>query len=245
MGANQIALAILRARDQLPRALAQLVTPAVAWTLAVLLVSWRPKGAGGEIDLSRFPVVTDSLDRFGGALLRFREDALNAKSALDLAGASGVFVATVNQIGADLLSYLVRSEIFQKLQAYVQSIRPIPAEVLNAAGGVTVSDSPSRLERYRDFDNRPRTASQPAQPEAPSPAQLSHWRAQLGRDDLSPEMRWFYEQKIETSGEPIYTDFDDAERRWVSVLGKNQLNPELRAYFAANLEQLQRIRVQA
>jgi hypothetical protein len=245
VSANQLALAILRAREQLPRSLAQLVTPAVAWTLAVLLISWRPKGLAGEVDLTRFPAVTGALDRFGDALLRFREDALAAKSALDLAGASGVFVATVNQIGADLLSYLVRSEIFQKLQAYIQSVRPIPAEVLNAASGVTVLESPSRLDRYRAFDNRPRSASQPAQPDAPTSAQLSHWRAQLGRDDLSPEMRWFYEQKIETSGEPIYTDLNEAERRWLAVLGKNQLNPELRAYFAANLEQLQRVRVQA
>jgi hypothetical protein len=57
-------------------------------------------------------------------------------------------------------------------------------------------------------------------------------------------MRWFYEQKLQNSGQPLYGDFNEAQRRWTAVLTKNELNPELRQYFQTNLAELQKLRVQ-
>lgn len=241
--AVQLALAILKARDSLPRELAQLITPEIAWTLAVLLFSWRPDGVGGEVDLSRFDDVLGAFDRYQDTLLRLRRAAGEAKTAIDIAGTSGLFVSAVRTIGATLLGYLLRSDRFRALQTYIEQARPMPADVRGSDGGIGEPSRPTRSERYRSFDYRPRSRVEP--PSEPTPAQLAHWRDQLARDDLSPEMRWFYEQKLESAGQPIYTDVDQAERRWSAVLGRNELTPELRQYFAANLSDLQRLRTQA
>jgi hypothetical protein len=244
MPVKQLALAILRARDQLPRELQQLVTPSVAWTLAVLLISWRPAGLGGEVDLSSYQDVTKAFDRFADTLLRFRQSAAQAKSALDVAGASGLFISAVNSIGPEILQYLLRSDRFQNLQRYILTIRALPADVQQAGSVAASPVRATRSDRFGQFDNRPRNATGSAGSEASALPQVSHWRAQLTRDDLSPEMRWFYEQKLQNSGQPLYGDFNEAQRRWTAVLTKNELNPELRQYFQTNLAELQKLRVQ-
>lgn len=241
---TQLALAILQARAELPRKLQELVTPEVAWALAVVLISWRPEGHGGEVDLRDFKDVTDAFDRFADTLLRFRQYAARAKSTLELAGASGIFLSAVNLIGATLLIYLLQSDRFQSLKRYIEQARPIPKEVQRAGGSAAEGERSTRNDRYRQFDNRPRAADAP-QEAAPTAAQLAQWWAELDRPDLSPEMRWFYEQKLESANLAAYRDLDHAERMWAATLRQPALNPALRDYFAANLDAARQVRNRA
>ncbi len=240
--AEKVARAVLKAREQLPGELRDALSPELAWTLAVALISWRPEGLGGELDLRAHREVLRAFDGLADSLLRFRRTAVTANTALDIAGASGVFLSVVKQIGAPVLRYVLSSEPFGALRRYVLLMRPLPAEFKTVPSAEAEPERRrSRAERYRDFDMRPRIAPGEPDPNSPDPPQLRHWREQLARDDLSPEMRWFYEQKLDALGAPLYPESGEAQKKWAAVLGRNQLNPELRSYFAANLENLRKL----
>ena len=75
--------------------------------------------------------------------------------------------------------------------------------------------------------------------EPPSDVEITRWQAELARLDLSPEMRWLYEQKLLGSQRPGYRSPQAARDAWTAALGQAR-NPGLRGYFAENLKTLER-----
>ena len=116
----------------------------------------------------------------------------------------------------------------------------MPAEVSAAFNGLAPAQDkrvePDRVRQYDSFDYR-------RQPSAPQPAasvsaeQLAFWRRELNRADLSPEMRWFYEQKMVSAKEIAYSSPADARSAWQAMLA-GPLHAELRQYYADNLRSL-------
>ena len=231
--ATQMAMAILRAKPDLDPALQNLLTPAVAWTLAVLLVSWQPAGAP-LIDVQRYHDVTQQLDRYAPTLLRFRDAATQAQNDVDLAGASGLFTSAVQQIGATLLGYVLRSDRFRGISQEVLSQVPLPADLKPDGTGPALSES--RARRFLGFDYRPRGQDAPAVVLA-TPQEVAAWQAQLKRTDLAPEMRWLLEQKLLAAKQLGYASAEEARQQWQNAMAQTS-NPDLRNYFAQNLRNL-------
>lgn len=235
--ARQLAKAILLSRPDLGAPFESLLTPEIAWTLSLLLWSWRPAGAP-PIDVSNYSDVTGQFDRYADTLLRLRDAAGTAKTEFDLAGASGLFISAVKQIGTTLLAYVLRSPRFAKIQKEVLSLVAVPAVVV--ATGAPAGEQPqSRSKRYLGFDYRSaRADSEPATSTiAPSDTEIAQWQGQLKRADLAPEMRWLLEQKLLAAKQNGYASVAEARQRWQDAMAKAG-SDDLRAYFARNLKEV-------
>lgn len=232
---RQLSQAILRARPELDARLQAALTPEIAWALAVLIASWRPSDAP-LINLTPYRDVTRQFDLYADTLLRFRDAAVRAKTDLDLAGASGFFLSAVSQIGPRILRYVLESRTFAKIAQEILGLVPPPSQL--AQGGELDDRVPSRTRRYLSFDYRPRGSSPSTAPGAASSEDLSRWKTELQRADLSPEMRWLYEQKLLANQTPGYASEQAARVSWQKARTQAR-NPELRAYFADNLKTLE------
>lgn len=235
--ARQLMQAILRARPELDSRLQTALTSEVAWALAVLIASWRASEAP-LIDLNPYRDVTRQFDLYADTLLRFREAAVGAKNDLDLAGASGYFLSAVSQIGPRILRYVLESRTFAKIEQEILALVPPPSPL---AFIQQPSERAGRTRRYLGFDYRSRAAQESAVPEpgSASAEDLTRWQRELQRTDLTPEMRWLYEQKLLANQAPGYTSEQAARTLWQAALTQTQ-SPPLRAYFAENLKTLER-----
>lgn len=234
--ARQLTRAILRTRPELDAKLQEALTSEVAWSLAVLIASWRASGPP-LFDLSRYRDVVRQFDLYADTLLRFREAATRAKNDFDLAGASGLFQSTVNQIGPRILRYVLASSTFVQIEREILAQLPPPAQLaLNATPDEQVL---SRSRRFLGFDYRARGTDPPAAPVVASAAEVARWQTELKRKDLPPGMRWLYEQKLLATQKPGYPSAQEARASWQLALGQAR-NQELRSYFAENLKTLER-----
>ncbi len=237
--ARQLTRAILRARPELDPKLQEALTSEVAWSLAVLIASWRTTEPP-LFDLSRYRDVARQFDLYADTLLRFREAATGAKNDFDLAGASGLFQSAVSQIGPRILRYVLASSAFAQIEREILAQLPPPANL--ALNADEKERGASRNRRFLGFDYRARSAEPSATPAAPvvaSPAEVARWQAELGRKDLPPEMRWLYEQKLLATQKPGYPSAQVARASWQRALEQAR-NQELRSYFAGNLKTLER-----
>lgn len=238
--ARQLTQAILGARSELDARLQEALTPEVAWALAVLLVSWRPSDAP-LVNLTPYSEVTRQFDLYADTLLRVREAAVRAKTALDLAGASGYFLSAVSQIGPRILRYVLESRVFAKIVQEILALVPPPSSL--ALTEQASERAASRTRRFLAFDYRSRAERDLAETESASASasveDLARWKRELQRADLSPEMRWLYEQKLLANQAPGYGSAQAARASWQAALTQTQ-SPPLRAYFAENLKTLER-----
>lgn len=234
--ARQLTRAILRARPELDPKLQEALTSEVAWSLAVLIASWRTTEPP-LFDLSRYRDVARQFDLYADTLLRFREAATGAKNDFDLAGASGLFQSAVSQIGPRILRYVLASSAFAQIEREILAQLPPPANL--ALNSDEKERGASRNRRFLGFDYRARPAEPPAASVVASPAEVARWQAELGRQDLPPEMRWLYEQKLLATKRPGYPSAQVARSLWQRALEQAR-NQELRSYFADNLKTLER-----
>jgi hypothetical protein len=239
--AGVMARAILQASSQLPADLQRLLTPERAWTLGILLASWRKQpGRGDSLDLTGLSDVTGSFDRYADTLLRFRRAATEAQDndddALKLAAASGYFIAAVNRIGTDLLGHVIASERFGSIQKQALTQFPLPAELRGAAEtkSTAIFPSESRAKRYLGFDNRPKGQPQASADLPPSATEIARWQEELQNPALSAEMRWLMEQKLLAAKLPAYQTKAQAHEMWKAA-AQNASNLTLRDYFNENL----------
>lgn len=235
--ARQLTRAILRTRPELDPKLQEALTSEVAWSLAVLIASWRATEPP-LFDLSRYRDVVRQFDLYADTLLRFREAATGAKNDFDLAGASGLFQSAVSQIGPRILRYVLASSTFAQIEQEILAKLPPPAHL--ALNAEEKERGASRNRRFLGFDYRPRSGEPPAAPVVASAAEVVRWQAELKRKDLPPEMRWLYEQKLLATQKPGYPSAQEARASWQRALGQAR-NLELRSYFAENLKTLERV----
>jgi len=235
-----LAQAMAASRRTLDPSLQGLLTAPTAWTLAGLLASWYPGGDDDGLDMSRYPEFAGAFSMYGGVLSRFIDAALDAKDPIGLASAGGIFVAALKQIGVGTIKGVIDSQRFRSVQAELLARFPIPAEVSAAFNGLAPASPPrAEVDRARQFDSF--DYRRPA-PTAPAPATASaelvaSWRRELSRADLSPEMRWFYEQKMVSAKQIAYGSPADARAVWKAMLA-GPLHAELRQYYSENLRSL-------
>lgn len=238
-----LALAMAAARRTLDPSLQGLLTPQRAWTLAALLASWRFEGEDDTLDMSRYPEFRTAFSMYSGVLSRFIDAALDAQDPIGLAKAGGIFVAALKQIGVSTLRSVLDTPRFRAVQVEVLARRQVPDEVTAAFNGLAPSQQPraevDRVRQFDSFDYRRQPSASAAPPAGPSVSaeQVAAWRRELNRADLSPEMRWFYEQKMVSAKEVAYRNAADARAAWQAMLA-SPLHAELRQYFADNLRNL-------
>ncbi len=251
--ARQMAAAILGARPELGGGLSSKVTREVAWTLAVLIASWRLPAGGREpgepgVDLRPYQDLAGAFERIGDSLIRFREAAGKARNAIDLAGASGLFLSISKTIGPETLAYVLESDRFAQIQRAVLSQYPIPGDLQAAALTATLGvPEDSRARRYLEFDYRSRgdgfSTVEPAAGRAAVNSEIQQWQQALRRSDLPPHQRWLFEQKLVGVGQFAYGSAEEARKIWLDAMTQSS-TPELRQYFAQNIQQLRTREVQ-
>ncbi len=238
--AVSLALAMGASRRTLDPGLQGLLTAPTAWTLAILLASWRSGGNDDGLDMSRYPEFAGAFEMYGGVLSRFIDTAASARDPIELASAGGLFVAALKQIGVGTIKGVVDSQRFRSVQTEVLARYPMPAEVAAAFNGMAPAQAPrAEVDRTRQFDSFDYRRPSNAAPAAPSVSveQLASWRRELNRADISPEMRWFYEQKMVSAKQIAYSNPADARAAWQAMLA-GPLHAELRQYFSENLRSL-------
>lgn len=241
--AVSLALAMAAARRTLDPSLQGLLTAQRAWTLGALLSSWRFPDDNDALDMSQYPEFRTAFSMYGGVLSRFIDAALQAQDPIEFARAGGIFVAALQQIGASTLKGVLDTPRFRAVQTEILARRQVPAEVMAAFNGLAPAQEPraavDRVRQFDSFDYRRQPSASAAQPASPSVSaeQVAAWRRELSRADLSPEMRWFYEQKMVSAKEIAYRNAADARAAWQAMLA-SPLHAELRQYFSDNLRSL-------
>lgn len=231
---EDLALAMATGRKRLSAELQGLLPAGVVWPLSVLLVAWQAR----KNERERKPLAVDVAAVYGGfdyleesllRLLRATASPSSLPAEARLAGLGAQFAVLVGNLGPSTVRQVTRNAQFQRVADDVNRRYPIPPSVLAAFDGTALHAAPTR-NRIRDYDG----FDAPQRNLENSPAFL---RAQLDRADLSPEMRMYYEQRLQFLGLPMYRSDDEARIVWSSVV-KTPMNDDVRAYFSANLENI-------
>lgn len=240
--AKTLALAMAASRRTLGADMQGMLTAPTVWTLSILLASWRGGADGDGVDMSRYPEFSGAFQMYSGVLSRFIDAAIDARDQIQLASAGGLFVAALKQIGIGTLKGVMDSQRFRSVQSELIGRYPIPEEVTAAFNGLAPAQEkraePDRTRQFDSFDYRrqPSAGAAPAAASAP-PEQLAFWKRELNRADLSPEMRWFYEQKMVGAKQVAYSTPTDARAAWQAMLA-GPLHDQLRQYYSENLRSL-------
>lgn len=228
---EDLALAMATGRKRLSSELQGLLPAGVVWPLAVLLVAWNARRS--ERQRKPLPVevaaVYGAFDYLEESLLRLLR-AVGSPSALPpearFAGLGAQFAVLVGNVGPATVRQLTNNAQFQRVADDVNRRYPIPPSVLAAFDATALHTAPtrSRIRDYDGFDGPQRNVEN-------SPAYL---RGQLDNPQLSPELRMYYEQRMQFLGLPMYRSDDEASIIWSALL-KSPMNADVRAYFADNL----------
>lgn len=222
--ATRIARAMVRAT--LTPEMQRLFNAETIWTLAYLLADWR---LGRDLAQAGLPQVAAVFDWFQSSLLHFIAQADAAQADADRTEATARFVAVVNEIGVERLREAVNSAVFRTAKDNLFRQVPPPAELTQAPTvGFQFAVAP-QSRRPPDFGY----GRAPARTE-----DIAFYRAQLKRHELTPDMRWFYEERLRELKEDPYPSAADAVVVWRAVL-QGPLHPTLRRHFEANLARLQ------
>lgn len=231
---EDLALVMATGRKRLSAEVQGLLPAGVVWPLSVLLVTWSARK--DERQKKPLPVdiaaVYGAFDYLQDALLRLLR-AVAAPSSLPnearLAGLGAQFAVLVGNLGPVTVRQMTSNAQFQRVADDVNRRYPIPPSVLAAFEGTALHVGPKR-NRIRDYDG----FDAPQRNLDNSPAYV---RSQLDRDDLSAEMRMYYEQRMQFLGVPMYRSEDEARIVW-SSMADLPMSDEVRAYFATNLNDL-------
>lgn len=231
---EDLALAMATGRKRLSAELQGLLPAGVVWPLSVLLVAWQARK--NEREKKPLPVevaaVYGGFDYLEEALLRLLR-ATTSPSSLPpearRAGLGAQFAVLVGNLGPSTVRQVTKNAQFQRVADDVNRRYPIPPSVLAAFEATALHAAPTR-NRIRDYDG----FDAPQRNLENSPTFL---RTQLDQADLSPEMRMYYEQRLQFLGLPMYRSDDEARIVWSSVV-KSPMNDDVRAYFSANLENI-------
>lgn len=211
-----------------------------AWALAFLLAEWRN---GRDLAAAGLSDIAMAFRFFKGALDRFIDKAQSASDAAARAGAASLFDSAVREIGEDRLQQALASRVFARAADVITQQVPIPEEVSRAFSGtssarnqdstppqVAPMPAPNRVQAYNAADYRRPKASA-------DNGEMAFYRRQLNGTSISPELRWWYEQRMEASGMPIYQTDDDARAVYTAMLA-GPLHPDLRKYYQGKLDSL-------
>lgn len=223
--AKRIARAVSRA--ELKPDLTGLFTPPTVWTLAYLLAQWR---MGRDLSADGLSQFATAFGWFRNPLERFIVKAESARDDAALAGASKLFLAVVDEIGADRLRDAMNSSVFRMARDKINRDFPPPAE-LTAPIVQPVAYALPVVDRIRDYDRFGYRS------EAPPTQEVAFFRAQLKRTEIAPDLRWFYEEKLRAVGQFPYETAADALAVWRAMLA-GPLHPDLRRYYTENLDSL-------
>ena len=231
---EDLALVMATGRKRLSAEVQGLLPAGVVWPLSVLLVTWSARK--DERQKKPLPVdiaaVYGAFDYLQDALLRLLR-AVAAPSSLPnearLAGLGAQFAVLVGNLGPVTVRQMTSNAQFQRVADDVNRRYPIPPSVLAAFEGTALHAGPRR-NRIRDYDgfDAPQRNLENSQ---------AYVRSQLDRDDLSAEMRMYYEQRMQFLGVPMYRSEDEARIVW-SSMADLPMSDEVRTYFAANLNDL-------
>ena len=231
---EDLALVMATGRKRLSAEVQGLLPAGVVWPLSVLLVAWSARK--DERQKKPLPVdiaaVYGAFDYLQDALLRLLR-AVAAPSSLPnearLAGLGAQFAVLVGNLGPVTVRQMTSNAQFQRVADDVNRRYPIPPSVLAAFEGTALHAGPKR-NRIRDYDgfDAPQRNLENSQ---------AYVRSQLDRDDLSAEMRMYYEQRMQFLGVPMYRSEDEARIVW-SSMADLPMSDEVRSYFAANLNDL-------
>lgn len=220
-----------------------LLTLAVAWPLSLILAGWylrQQRDSAADVlspyGLGLIYMLMDS--RYATIATEFINRATAARDLAQKANAGGVFSALIEGvIGIRQARDLIRSERFRGIQNELNRDFPVPSEVTQSYSQQTASVGAPPMTRARRFDAFDFTRAASTTTPGDESDDLQFYRRELAKSDLSAEQRWFYEQKLEASGLPVYTSSDAARGAWAAML-KKPLPQELRAYFAEKLATL-------
>ena len=238
MGLEQdLALALGTGRKRLSAEVQGLLPAGVVWPLSVLLVAWSARK--NERQKKPLPVdvaaVYGAFDYLEDALLRLLR-AVASPSSLPpearFAGLGAQFAVLASNLGPSTLRQVTSDPQFQRVADDVNRRYPIPPAVLAAFDATALHAAPrrNRIRDYDGFDRPPRSGEN-------SPSFL---RAQLDRPDLSPELRMYYEQRMQFLGIPMYRSDDEARVVWTALMD-SPMNDDVRAYYAENLRNLKNL----
>lgn len=231
---EDLALAMATGRRRLSSELQGLLPAGVVWPLALLLSAWSARKSDPQKKTLPADVaaVYGAFDYLEDALLRLVR-AVAAPSGLPpearFAGLGAQFAVLVGNLGASTVRQVTSNAQFQRVAEDVNRRYPIPPSVLQAFGASALHSAPSksRIRSYDGFDGPQRNPEN-------SPTFL---RAQLDQPTLSPEMRMYYEQRMQFLGLPMYRSDDEARVVWAAMLD-TPMNADVRDYFDSNLKNI-------
>ncbi len=244
--AEVIALSMAAARARLVPELARLIVPERAWPLAVLLAAWASTKPGlvpaGQESRTPLPgLFSQAFDSLQGELTPFIARAAKPSAdsmAVRLAGLSVLLAGMIGRIGAETLNTLLSNSQFTAAAEAINRQYPIPNAILEAFNPMVVPSQARTPVAIPQTKNRIRDFSAFDYPKRDPESDPQFLRRQLDDDDISPEMRMWYEERLAFLGLPKYPSDSEAKTAWQTVL-QGSMPPEVRGYFVDALRALE------